>query len=246
MLVKLLTNPYRGYGSLPKTTSYFLGVVLLSSLLFSTPLQAQAPRLVGWDNSESSSVVGSMSPKVSSSQGYVGTSSSSAPRLSGAATPSANQIAPRRSNQACWDEAARYHGLDPWLLYAVAYVESTHNPSVISKPNRNGTYDIGLMQINSVHLPRLAKYGITQTTLMDACASTYVGAWIMSDNIRRFGWSWEAIAAYNVGSLNTPARRRIGKKYAGKVYTAYGKLSGNHQSAPIGVDATGARSMPPI
>jgi len=137
----------------------------------------------------------------------------------------ASAIPLRRSGKACWDEAARYHGLDPWLLYAVAYVESTHNPAVISRPNRNGTYDIGLMQINSIHLPRLARYGITQSTLMDACASTYVGAWIMADNIRRYGWSWQAIAAYNVGSLNTPGRVQTGRRYASKVYAAYAKLS---------------------
>ena len=128
----------------------------------------------------------------------------------------------------CWDDAARYHGLDPWLPYAVAYVESTHNPNIISKPNRNGTYDIGLMQINSAHLPTLRRYGITQSTLKNACASTYVGAWIMAQNIRRYGYSWEAIASYNVGSVNTPKRRQIGYNYARKVYAAYNMLSQTH------------------
>ena len=131
----------------------------------------------------------------------------------------------------CWDEAARYHGLDPWLLYAVAYVESGHNPVVISRANRNGTYDIGLMQINSVWLPQLRRYGITQETLKNACASTYVGAWVMAGNIRRYGYTWEAIAAYNVGSLNTPARRRIGQAYAQKVYQAHAALTQRHVAA---------------
>ena len=168
-----------------------------------------APRLVAWDQPVTQSAVAAPSVRAPSAV-------SAAPQGS---------IHIRRSGQACWDEAARYHGLDPWLLYAVAYVESTHNPDVISKPNRNGTYDIGLMQVNSVHLPRLSRYGITQATLMDACASTYVGAWIMAENVRRYGWSWQAIAAYNVGSLNTPARITIGRRYAGKVYDAYAKLS---------------------
>lgn len=204
---------------------------LLCSLFVCAPTWAQSPRLVGFDApAASGSYTNSDLPSYSGGH-------TSAPSLSHTSTPTANQIAPRRSGQACWDEAARYHGLDPWLLYAVAYVESAHNPAVISKPNRNGTYDIGLMQINSVHLPRLARYGITQATLMDACASTYVGAWIMSENIRRYGWSWEAIAAYNVGSLNSNARRKIGRRYAGKVYEAYEKLSrqyGGHVSAANG------------
>ena len=133
-------------------------------------------------------------------------------------------------NTPCWDQAAKYHGLDPWLLYAVADVESSHNPSVISKPNRNGTYDIGLMQINSIWLPELRRYGIDQALLKNACASTYVGAWIMAKNIRRYGYSWEAIASYNVGSVENPNRRRIGYKYAQKVYKAYDKLSRGHRT----------------
>lgn len=135
-----------------------------------------------------------------------------------------------QGNQPCWDAAAKYHGLDPWLLYAVAYVESTHNPSIVSKPNRNGTYDIGLMQINSVHLPVLRKYGISESTLKNACASTYVGAWIMAKNIRKYGYTWKAIAAYNVGSVEDPRRYKIGYNYARKVYTAYGKLSSRNQT----------------
>lgn len=195
-------------------------VATLLGLSCTLPALAQnAPRLVAWDPPAAQAAVASP-PTVTAS----------------AAAPSQGTIHVRRSGQACWDEAARYHGLDPWLLYAVAYVESTHNPGVISKPNRNGTYDIGLMQVNSVHLPRLSRYGITQATLMDACASTYVGAWIMADNIRRYGWSWQAIAAYNVGSLNTPARATIGRRYAGKVYEAYAKLSRQH--AVSGVQAS--------
>ena len=133
----------------------------------------------------------------------------------------------------CWDQAAKYHGLDPWLLYAVAYVESRHNPSVISKPNRNGTYDIGLMQINSIWLPELRRYGIDTRMLKNACASTYVGAWVMAKNVRRYGYSWKAIAAYNVGSVEDPVRRRIGYNYAKKVYDAYDKLS-RHRRTPHG------------
>lgn len=136
----------------------------------------------------------------------------------------AQSIPTSQGNEPCWDAAAKYHGLDPWLLYAVAYVESTHNPSAIGK-NRNGTYDIGLMQINSIWLPELRRHGISMSTLYNACASTYIGAWVMSKNIKKYGYSWQAIAAYNVGSLGTPARRQIGYNYAKKVYNAYHKLA---------------------
>nr|WP_306810786.1 lytic transglycosylase domain-containing protein [Campylobacter helveticus] len=52
-------------------------------------------------------------------------------------------------------EAGRRFGIDPQLLWTIAYKESRLNPSIISKKNKNGSYDIGIMQINSVHLPRL-------------------------------------------------------------------------------------------
>lgn len=128
------------------------------------------------------------------------------------------------SNQPCWDAAGAYHGIDPWLLYAIGYVESRHNPAAVNGSNRNGTRDVGMMQINSIWLPELRKHGVTEAALTNACASTYIGAWIMAKNIRKHGYTWEAIAVYNVGSLTTPARVRIGKAYARKVYAAYEKL----------------------
>lgn len=138
----------------------------------------------------------------------------------------------------CWDTAARYQGLDPWLLYAVGYTESTHNEKIISRPNRNGTYDIGLMQINSSWLPELRKHGITQEKLLEGCTSIYVGAWILSKSIKRYGYSWEAIAAYNVGSVDTPRRRELGLRYAQRVYRNYDRFKLAYTSRSPAVAAT--------
>ena len=124
----------------------------------------------------------------------------------------------------CWDEAARYHGVDPWLLYSIAKVESSYNPMAVNKANRNGSVDTGLMQINSVHWERLRRYGIEPSALHNACASTYIGAWVLADAQRRYGKSWKAVAAYNVGSLNNEARTKIGWRYASKVYATYESL----------------------
>ena len=141
----------------------------------------------------------------------------------------------------CWVAAGRRHGIDPWLLYAIGYVESRHNPRSISPPNTNGTRDIGLMQINSTWLSTLRDYGIPREALLNACASTYIGAWIMAKNIRRYGYTWQAIAAYNVGSLDTARRRQIGYNYARKVYAAYAKLT-----AMQGVHASPKPSAPAL
>ena len=120
---------------------------------------------------------------------------------------------------ACWSGAAQYHGVDLWLLYSIALVESNMNPKVIGR-NKNGSLDLGMMQINTIWLNDLARYGINSTQLMDGCTSVYVGAWILAKNFRTYGNTWRAIGAYNSG---TPA---IGYNYAKKVYATHHKLTG--------------------
>ena len=70
----------------------------------------------------------------------------------------------------CIDQAAAYHHVNAVVLRAMAWHESRMKSWAIGK-NTNGSYDIGLMQINSVHLRELSKYGIGPQHLTDACVS---------------------------------------------------------------------------
>jgi soluble lytic murein transglycosylase-like protein len=115
------------------------------------------------------------------------------------------------SAKACWEEAANKYGINAYLLYAIAKTESNLNPRAFNR-NKNGSVDIGLMQINSSWLPTLGKYGVTESGLYDACTSIHVGAWILAQNIRRYGNTWEAVGAYNARSSELRIR------YAMKVY----------------------------
>lgn len=115
------------------------------------------------------------------------------------------------TTHACWEQAAAAYGVNPYLLYAIARTESGLNPSALNR-NKNGSYDIGLMQINSRWLPTLRKYGITEPQLFDSCTSIHVGAWVLAQNIRRMGNSWEAVGAYNARDPELRIR------YALKVY----------------------------
>ena len=85
--------------------------------------------------------------------------------------------------------------------------------------NKNNSYDIGMMQINSFWLPTLAKYGITANDLLNPCTSVFVGSWIMAQNIKRFGFNQDGIGAYN-----SPGNITIRRRYAQAVYTAYNKI----------------------
>ena len=119
---------------------------------------------------------------------------------------------------ACWEQAAERYGVSPDLLYAIARTESGLDPQAVGL-NRNGSRDIGLMQINSAWLPRLLKHGIAETDLFDPCTSIHVGAWILAGNVQRLGYTWEAVGAYNAAD---PALRRA---YAERVYRQVSKAS---------------------
>ncbi|WP_208737559.1 transglycosylase SLT domain-containing protein [Aeromonas jandaei] len=122
----------------------------------------------------------------------------------------------------CWQAAGDRHNIDPLLLYAIAEVESSLNPRSINY-NNDGSTDIGLMQINSRHLPQLAKQGITQEKLLnDVCVSIHTGASVLAGFIRKFGYSWQAVGAYNAGGA--AAREPLRQKYAEKVWMRYKSL----------------------
>lgn len=119
----------------------------------------------------------------------------------------------------CWDGAAKAYGLDPWLLMAIAKVESSFNNVAINK-NKNNSTDLGMMQINTIWLPTLQKFGIKPEDLMNPCTSIFVGAWIMAQNIKNFGYNLDGIGAYN-----SPGNVKIRRDYARKVYKAYNELT---------------------
>ncbi|MBT2373413.1 transglycosylase SLT domain-containing protein [Pseudomonas fluorescens] len=125
----------------------------------------------------------------------------------------------------CWAEAASRYDLEPELLQAIAAVESGYRADAMNYSNNNGTRDIGLMQINSIHLPRLLKEGVTEQRLLDEpCLSVAVGASILAGFIKQFGYNWTAVGSYNVGTGSGPQRDALRVRYAQKIWARYEEL----------------------
>jgi soluble lytic murein transglycosylase-like protein len=125
-------------------------------------------------------------------------------------------LAPLWANAACFEQAASRYNVPVELLKAISTVESNGNPAATNK-NKNGSVDYGNMQINDWWLTKLQPYGITKASLLDPCTNTYVGAWILAQNIATHGATWKAIGAYNA---KTEYKRLV---YARKVERALQK-----------------------
>ena len=109
-------------------------------------------------------------------------------------------LAEEREN--CFHTASVKYQLDPWLLVAIARVESRMRPDAHRKYD-DGSEDIGLMQINSVWLPALARHGIARADLFNHCTSIHVAAWILATQLYRYGKTWQVVGRYH---STTPAK----------------------------------------
>ena len=128
----------------------------------------------------------------------------------------------------CFVAAGQRYHIHPWLLVAIADVESSVDPLAVNSTHAERTHsvDIGLMQVNSRWLPTLAGYGIDASRLLEPCVNVHVGAWILADLFARYGTTWEAVGAYNAACTNLRGvdcqRRRAW--YANKVASAFRKV----------------------
>lgn len=119
----------------------------------------------------------------------------------------------------CFFKAASEYGIPYQILVAIAKVESGFRPFVINinqngksvkviNPNslqeaivylqylhQNGfNYDVGVGQINVSNIKRL---GLNPVDLLDPCNNIRVSAYILKENINKYGFTWDAIWRYN-------------------------------------------------
>jgi len=115
--------------------------------------------------------------------------------------------------QVCFQEAGSYYGVSPLLLWGIAKVESNFNPYAVNR-NRDGSYDLGLMQINSRWFKELKRLGFigSERELYDPCKAVWAGAYILARCVSDYGYTWEAVGCYHSRSV------KRNRWYARKVY----------------------------
>ena len=86
------------------------------------------------------------------------------------------------------------YNISPQLLWGIAKHESGLKPDAINW-NTNGTYDYGVMQINSSWSKILGKE--RWAALSDPCENIKTGAWILNQCIKDYGYGWTAVGCYN-------------------------------------------------
>lgn len=120
---------------------------------------------------------------------------------------------------ACVMIAANLYGVPPAVMIGIMQVEGGRVGQQVG-PNRNGSYDLGPMQVNTRWVPELARFWrVDQKTAKaavrdDGCVNVKVAAWILRQKIEEAGSLYLGIAHYHSA---TPAH---GHRYASKVIAA--------------------------
>jgi soluble lytic murein transglycosylase-like protein len=96
----------------------------------------------------------------------------------------------------CIDDAAARHQVNAHVLRAIGWQESRLRPTAVGH-NANGSIDVGAFQINSIHLPELARHGVDRAALTDGCVSADVAAWHYRRQIDLQGDGWPAVGGYH-------------------------------------------------
>lgn len=117
----------------------------------------------------------------------------------------------------CINRAAIIYKIPATLILSVLKQEGGKNGDAIK--NKNGTFDYGVMQINSTWLPKIAAYGYTKDDMQyNTCKNISVGTWILSQSIANGKNLWAGVGDYH---SHTPDHNRT---YRNKIYKNYEKL----------------------
>jgi len=113
----------------------------------------------------------------------------------------------------CINHAAKTFHVPATMIVSVMKIENGWNGAAIK--NKNGTADLGVMQVNSSWLKQLKVYGITREGLQfDPCVNVHTATWILAKGLAK-GEGWQGIGNYHSA---TPI---YNQRYRQKVKVAY-------------------------
>ena len=104
----------------------------------------------------------------------------------------------------CVEQASSTYMVPRIVLLGIIRRESRGNPRA-THHNHNGTYDIGIMQVNTEWVKKLSKRGmrINYRNLLDPCYNIHLGAWIVrhelfaDHNVPDGAQFWKRVANYH-------------------------------------------------
>jgi soluble lytic murein transglycosylase-like protein len=125
----------------------------------------------------------------------------------------------------CLIAAASQQKVDPILLVAIGWQESRGERRAVGPLLPDGNRALGVMQINTIHLPELQRYGFKREDLFNHCDSFAIGAYVLRRCIDEFGNNWGAVGCYYGGPKSKAyAKIDIYIKSVQRYYAQYAKL----------------------
>ena len=118
----------------------------------------------------------------------------------------------------CINHAAIVYHVPATVILSVIKQESGRNGQAVH--NKNGTFDYGVMQINTIWLSKLANYGYTKEDLQyNACKNVEAGTWILAQGLAKGKTTWQGIGNYNSHTT------KYNKRYRDSVYQHFDKIT---------------------
>ena len=127
----------------------------------------------------------------------------------------------------CVSYSSRFFKINPLVIKSLIKVEGGKIGTM--SRNSNGTYDMGIMQINTIHLPAIKKKYPSvswREVAYSPCVNIGVGSWILKqrlDEVDKDSY-WKGVGNYH----SKTAKYR--KRYLKKLFPIYEKLLREYQS----------------
>ena len=118
----------------------------------------------------------------------------------------------------CINTAAITYHIPATLI--VSILKKENGRTGLAVKNKNDSYDLGNMQINTSWLPMLARYGYTRHDLQyNPCKNVMAGSWILAKSLAQGHTLWSGIGNYH---SHTPKHNQ---SYQNSIHATYQQLN---------------------